>query len=179
MKNIFQKAANYIEFITKFKNEGAKEVTLLLNKNLTKLIMLITHLQGMFPLLFINSLADHLQLIKIIINQNLDLFSNDIVVKAGLWALNKVLNTYTFYTEPAMFQSAPQTPQKYKNYGTEQQLLHQQYKANLTEDTIEGFLNVFILKILPTSKEKIYKSDTSIENLVESGRTSICYITSI
>lgn len=174
VKLILQKAGDYLELIKNLKGQQGP-VVFHINKSLAKVVHSLSHLQSVFPLLFTIILSDYMSLTQIII-QNNDWFSHDSVVKAALLALNKILNTFTYYADPIQFQQSPLAPSPLKNFATEQQLCNEQYTNYFTESVIENYFNSFVLRILPIGKEKIYKEISSNDTLVESGNLITFFI---
>lgn len=165
---VLQKAGEYIEMI---KNLGNKTSTIVfqMNKNLKNILILMSNLQSTFPFLLTAVLTDYMQLCQITI-QNSDWFLGDTVIKAGLLGICKILKTFPYYTSPETFQQTVLIS-KQKTGVEAQNLCHQQFAQFFTEKVIEGFFNTFVLKILPTSRDRII-TEEAVENLVETGNLS-------
>ena len=95
-----QKTAALFSYLEKYNTHV--ELSEQLNKDIKVVVYSLTNVQQLFPLAFITVFQDYMALIELIMN-NPRAFKNELVLKAALLGLLKVLKTFPYYAEPSNF----------------------------------------------------------------------------
>lgn len=135
-----------------------------LSKNLHKFLYSLSLLQAIFPLLFREVLTNYIKLLEYIID-NAESFPGEYVLKSAVICLNSALRRYSYHADDKK-QQAPILDEFKKQCITE-------FYQYFTEEKIQNFFNIFLLKLLP--KRPFLTGDQDSDNLdefVEIGKKS-------
>lgn len=166
VNKMFEKCSMLIEILLKGQKSLNQEIKKLLSKNIKVIVYQLSNIQYHLPSIFHIFLAQYLQLIKFILDNNLSL-NNEKILKSALICNLKLLRTFFYFSDSLIYQKSLTKHEKNLEKKIEiHSMISQNVLSIFTDSLIEQFLFTFLQNILIQEFNK-QKDEDNYENLIE------------